>query len=764
MEEKPSITNSGKVRNYKVNGMNCSSCAQTVEKGVALLNGVESVQVSYATQQMRVTGKPDEEEIIARVKELGYEINREEKEKTATNPTPKPRFWNYIKSRDDFRFFLGGLVFILPGLVLQEFMGREHWLIDVCSILALLSAGFPVFRSAWKSVTLTRELNINVLMTIAGVGAVLIGAYTEAGMVMVLFMLGEMIEGYTGEKSRHAIRSLMELVPQEAAKLTRNGDQYQSALVPVNDLVPGDLILAKPGEKIPMDGIVKEGSSHVNQASITGESRPVDKMTGSQVFASSINGEGALVIEITRLVEDNTINRMIRMVEEAQEKRAPSQRFVDQFARVYTPIVVATAFLVAIIPPLLFNQPFFNPDANTHGWLYRGLALLVVGCPCSLVISTPVSIISAISNAARQGILIKGGIFLEELNKIKVFAFDKTGTLTEGKPVVVSFSSVNCVDPEDLAALKDQQTQVKMGHLKRCQSCSELLAVAGAVEEYSEHPLAKAIVSAANQTDLQGRYQAADVQALAGKGIQGKVNGQDILIGSHRYFDENGFTHDSFCEQASQDARRGLTPIMVGRDDDYIGTITVGDTLRPNSKNAMKRLKYSGLHSTIMLTGDEIEVAKAIAPAVGVDTYQAQLLPQEKVEAVRSLQAKYGKIAMVGDGINDAPALAAADVGIAMGSAQGGTDQAMETADITLMSDNLGRLAFLLRLSKSTMNTIYFNVAFSILVKLAFFVLVIIGYGTMWMAVFADMGVTLLVTANGLRLLKRPVPLDQEAA
>ncbi|MEM5774768.1 MAG: heavy metal translocating P-type ATPase, partial [Anaerolineaceae bacterium] len=615
-------------------------------------------------------------------------------------PASKPGFLRYLLSRDDAVYFLIGLTLILPGLLLEEFFGIQHPLIDIASVLALISAGVPVLQSAWKSVTVTRSLDINVLMIIAGVGAVLIGTYTEAGMVMVLFMLGEIIEGYTGEKSRHAIRSLMELVPQEATRLTRHNGRYESQMVPVADLNPGDLIMVKPGEKIPMDGLVKEGSSHINQASITGESRPVEKTPGARVYATSLNGEGALVVEVTHRVEDNTISRMIRLVEEAQEKRAPAQRFVDRFAQVYTPLVVVIAFLVAVIPPLFFQQPLLNPDPNTHGWLYRGLALLVVGCPCALVISTPVSIISAISNAAKQGILIKGGIFLEELDKIKVFAFDKTGTLTEGRPAVVSFSSVNCINPADLAARRGEHILVKLEHLKHCQSCSELFAVAGAVEQFSEHPLARAIVAAAQQSNLTERYQAADVKAVAGKGIFGRVNGQNVVIGSHTYFDEKGLDHQDYCQLVEQDASHGLTPVMVGRDDDYIGTITVGDLLRPNSKNAMKSLKGSGLQATVMLTGDHADVARVIAPAAGVDAYHAQLLPEDKVEAVRTLQAQYGKIAMVGDGVNDAPALAAADVGIAMGSAQGGSDQAMETGDITLMSDNLGRLSFLLRLSR----------------------------------------------------------------
>jgi len=750
-------------KTFRIGGMDCAACALTIEKGVGRLDGVESVEVLLATQKMKVAGKLDDAEIASRVRELGYELIEDEPAAQLPEPQGRLRFWKYVFTRADARWFTLGLIFILPGLILQELMGIEHLLVDISSIIALALAGMPVFRSAWQSFRHTRTLNINVLMSIASIGAMLIGAFTEAGMVMVLFALGEMIEGFTGERTRRAIRSLMELVPQEATKLFKDEMHYRSQRVAVSELEPGDRILVKPGEKIPMDGVIIEGTSSVNQSSITGESRLVEKETGSDVFASSINGEGALVIEITRRVDDNTISRLIRMVEEAQEKRAPAQRFVDRFARVYTPIVVAVAVLVAVIPPVFFNQPFLNPDENSFGWLYRGLALLVVGCPCALVISTPVSVISAISNAARHGVLVKGGAFLEELNNIRIFAFDKTGTLTEGKPVVVSLRSVNCVAPGEVNQLTDHHALARLGHTQRCPSCSDLLAVAGAVEEYSEHPLAKAIVSAARQNNLQRRYHAVEVQALTGRGVRGTVNGWQVLVGSHRYFDDNCFHHQDDCELAQQDARLGLIPLMVGRDDDYLGTITVGDRVRPNSRAALDALKKSGIASTVMLTGDDTEVAKGVSASVGTDDYLAQLLPAEKVDAVRALQSKYGKIAMVGDGINDAPALAAADVGIAMGGAQGGSAQAMETGDITLMSENLGKLAFLLRLSKNTMLTIYFNVAFSLLVKFAFFILVILGYGTMWMAVFADMGTTLLVTVNGLRLLRQPVPLDQEA-
>lgn len=747
-------------RTYLIKGMDCPTCALTIEKGVENLPGIHSAKVNFASQKLKVSGESTEAMILERVKELGYEVAVEEPFHDHSGTRQGIRFFAYVFQRSDAWLFLLGLVFILPGLILHEILGREYLLVDLSSIAALAAAGFPVFRSAYQSIRLSREININVLMSIAAVGAVLIGAYTEAGMVMVLFLLGEIIEGFTGERTRDAIRSLMNLVPQTARRILRENGKTHTLDVPVSELQPGDQILIRPGEKIPMDGLVQEGHSTLNQASITGESRPVEKQAGEQVFASSINGEGALVVEVTHLAEDNTISRLVQMVEEAQEKRSSAQRFVDRFARIYTPLVVAVAFLVAVIPPLFFGQPFLNPNASTHGWLYRGLALLVVGCPCALVISTPVSIISAISNAARNGILIKGGIHLETLSAIKVFVFDKTGTLTEGKPAVIRLRSAGCIAPREVSDLAGQSHETVRQHLSRCESCSKLIDIASAVETYSEHPLAGAIVSFAHHSRRHRNLQVEQVEAVVGRGVAGRVNGEAVMVGSHRHFDEH-FPHlQEVCEAARQDALQGLTPLMVQYGQDYLGTITIGDIPRASSQNALVDLRKSGIETLVMLTGDEHAVASVVAAELGIDEFHAGLLPGEKVQAVRQIQHRYGRTAMVGDGINDAPALAAADVGIAMSTALGGTAQAMETGAITLMSSNLGRLSFLTTLSKTAMKRIYFNVFFAILIKLLFFVLVIFGLGTMWMAVFADMGTTLFVTVNGMRLLRRPAPGD----
>jgi Cd2+/Zn2+-exporting ATPase len=453
----------------------------------------------------------------------------------------------------------------------------------------------------------------------------------------------------------------------------------------------------------------------------------VAKGVGDAVFASSINGEGALEIEVTHLAADNTISRLIQMVAEAQERRAPAQRFVDQFARYYTPAVVVLAILVAILPPLVWGASF-------REWLYRALALLVVACPCALVISTPVSIISAISNGARNGVLFKGGAYLETLSRVKVIAFDKTGTLTEGRPSVVRFQSINC-EGETL-----------------CEPCADFLALTSAVEQRSSHPLAEAVVNESNRQGVNGRYPAAEnVQTMTGRGVTGQVNGRTILIGSHSYFDQN-VPHAEHCPVVAAADAAGLTTMLVQDGNGYAGYIAVADTVRSSSKTAVAQLKAQGLAPLVMLTGDNQATADKIAAEVGVTEVRANCLPEDKVTAVTQLRRQYEHVAMIGDGINDAPALATASVGIAIGS----TAQAMETADIVLMGDDLRQLPFAIRLSRAAMRTIRTNVGLSIGIKLAFLALVLAGLGSMWLAVFADVGVSLLVTLNGMRLRKRP--------
>lgn len=749
-------------RRFRVTGMDCASCARQIESAVARVEGVEACTLNFTTETLQVQGPVAPGAVIDRVRELGYDATEtptnQPTNSLANQSTVKPtNLRRYLWQQADTRLALLGALLILPGLIFHELLpglGWHHPLFDVTSLAAMITAGYPIAVNAWRSLRFNREININVLMTLAAAGAVVIGVYTEAGLVMVLFAIGEALEGYTTSRARDSIRSLMTVAPQEAwvlrpclechEHLGQNGYSggpcpfctVEEQRLPVAELRLGDRIIVKPGERVAMDGRVLAGVSSVNQAPITGESRLVEKAAGDQVFASSINGEGSLEIEVTHLAADNTISRLIKMVEEAQERRAPAQRLVDRFAQIYTPAVVVLATLVALVPPLFFGAPFWNAAAPTQGWLYRALALLVVACPCALVISTPVSIVSAISNAAHNGVLIKGGAYLEILSRARAIAFDKTGTLTRGRPAVVAVRSVRCETPNGAV----------------CADCDDLLALAHAVEQRSEHPLARAIVEEAEQRGVQRQYPVASaVRALAGRGVTGLVNGRQVTVGSHAHFD-NEVPHPAHCQEVVAADRQGYTTMLVSADGDYVGYIAVADTVRQSSRPAVSALKRLGLQALVMLTGDNEATARSVGQQVGVEDVRANCLPEEKVAAVTALRRQYGDVAMVGDGINDAPALASASVGVAIGS----TAQAMETADVVLMGNDLRQLPFALELSRATMRTIRVNVALSLGIKFVFLLLVLLGLGTMWMAVLADVGTSLLVTLNGMRLLRQP--------
>lgn len=582
-------------------------------------------------------------------------------------------------------------------------------------LAAMLSGGFAVARKALFSLR-RLEFNMNVLMTVAVTGAALIGEWREGAVVAFLYSISEALESYIIDKARRSIRSLMEIAPK-IATVRRGGREME---LPVGEIRQGDVLIVKPGEKIAMDGKVISGYSAVNQAAITGESIPVEKAAGDEVFAGAFNQQGVLEVEVTKPASDNTIAKIINMVEEAQAQRAPSQAFIDKFAKYYTPVVIALAAGITILPPFFWGQPWYP-------WIYRGLALLIVACPCALVVSTPVAIVSAIGNAASNGVLIKGGVYLEDAGALSVVAFDKTGTITKGIPEVTDIIPV-------------------IGKI----SGQELLRVSASVEKMSEHPLAKAIVRKAKEEGLE-LETISDFEAVVGKGARAKLNGREVIIGSPKLFKKNRINISSLEETFLKLQSEGKTAVMVGINNELMGILAVADTVRENIKDAVRLLKAMGIERTVMLTGDNAYTAEAIAKQVEVDEYMAELLPQDKVAAVNEMLKRCGKVAMVGDGINDAPALAAATVGIAMGGA--GTDTALETADIVLMADDFSKLPYAVRMSRAALSVIKQNIAFSIIVKFAAVMLVFPGWLTLWLAILADMGASLLVTLNGIRLM-----------
>jgi Cd2+/Zn2+-exporting ATPase len=558
---------------------------------------------------------------------------------------------------------------------------------------------------------------MNTLMATAAVGALLIGEWAEAGSAMFLFSLAQLLEARSMDRARNAIRRLLDLSPKEATVL-RGGEEIR---LPVDRIVVGDTVLLRPGERVPVDGLVVEGASSVNQAPITGESIPVAKAPGSRVLAGSLNGRGVLDIRVERPASDSSLARIIHLVENAQAQRARSQTFIDGFARYYTPAMIAFALGLVLVPPLLFGQPFST-------WVYRGLVVLVIACPCALVISTPVSIVCGLTRAAREGILFKGGVYLEELGRIRTFFFDKTGTLTRGKPEVVHVRSF-CDLPED-----------------------QLLRLAAALESRSEHPLAAAILEAA------GRNGASDalpvptfVQAVPGMGIRGKVNGGIYLLGNPAFFGNGSGLSGPQRAAVEEWERKGATVVLIGIEKMPLGMIAARDTVREESKVALTELRRLGAGELTMLTGDNPETGQAIASQLPIDAVYAGLLPEDKVRLVREAVDKGNRVAMVGDGINDAPALASATVGVVMGVA--GTGVALEAGDVALMGDDLRKLPFAVSLGRRTLRIIRFNVAFSLASKAVFLVLAPLGLVTLWIGVAADMGVSLLVVGNSMRLL-----------
>jgi Cd2+/Zn2+-exporting ATPase len=658
---------------------------------------------------------------IAIVRSTGHDVERLGGAGAGTGESEAPASGWWSEHGHEAATVMAGVFIALGWLLGRAGSGWPETASIAAYMVAIFSGGWLVFRRAVASVR-SRSLDMNVLMTVAVLGAVGIGEWAEGAAVVFLFSVGGMLESRSLARTRRSIRDLMDLSPPLARVLREQAETE----VPVAEVVPGETMLVRPGERIALDGVVEAGSSAVDESPITGESVPVEKAEGDTVFAGSLNTSGPLEVVVTVVAEDSTLARIVFLVEEAQASRAPSQQLVDRFSRYYTPAVVALAVLLALVPPvagLLLGQVWGGFDV----WFYRALVVLVVSCPCALVISTPVSIVSAITRATRDGVLVKGGIHLETAARIRAVAFDKTGTLTCGTPEVTDVVSLEGGD------------------------AARMLGVAAMLESHSNHPLARAVVRAAGPGN--GRAEVTGYEDVPGGGVRGTVGGVRCAIGSPAFMASEGVAAGESGAVVRRLEEDGRTVLILAEDGRASGVIGVADQVRPEAPRAVAELLQGAVNHAVMLTGDNERTAAAVASHAGVPEHRARLLPHGKVEAVKELRRRYGPVAMIGDGINDAPALAASDLGIAMGAA--GSDTALETADVALMSDDLTQLPRFFRLGRRTVAIIRQNVAVSVLVKFAVLGLAMTGTATLWMAVFADTGVSLLVTLNGMRLLSR---------
>jgi len=695
-------------RTLTLTGLDCADCAIKLEKAVGRLPGIVWVGANFAGSKLSVEYEADKIEIkqvVRTINNLGYGVEE-------AGPSPAKEF-SWRRHTKAVTTGLAGLLLLL-GLIGGR-LGLNPIVVHGLFAGSIAAGGFYVARSGFYSVKML-SFDMNFLVTAAVIGAVLIGEWLDGAMVVFLFAVGTAMESYSMERTRRVIRGLVALSPREAR--IRHHDHEET--VGVDKIKIGDVMIVRPGEKIAMDGVVTTGGSSVDQASVTGESIPVDKIPGDHVFAGTINQYGALEVEVTHLAADNTIAKITHMVEEAQAHKAPTQVFTERFGRYYTPLVMSLAAAVAVGPPLALG-------ANLEEWLHRALVLLVVACPCSLIISTPVALVSAIGNAAKSGVLVKGGAYLEAAASLSVFAFDKTGTLTTGRPEVTDVISLNG------------------------QGEGDILALAAAVESRSEHPVAQAIVRAAKDQIVDPR-PVEEFQAVPGSGAYARLGESLYFVGSWKFFEERllplAVKPDILHLEES-----GKTVIFLGTEDQLIGAVALADKVRPQAAEAVLALRGLGLEHVVMLTGDNEPAAALVAKGVGVDAFHAELLPEDKVELVTSLKQRYGGVAMVGDGVNDAPALAAATVGIAMGAA--GSDVALETADIALMSDDIANLAYTVDLSRRTMRVIKQNIIFSLAVVAVLMFATLSGYLNLTLGIIGHEGSALAVIFNGMRLLKR---------
>ena len=698
---------------FRIDDMDCPTEENLIRAKLTGMIGVAALDFNLIQRRLTVTHSPEVlDNIVTALQAIGFEAKIESGNATAVTPQIEP-----VSKTNWWPLAFSGVAATLSEVV-GWIAGVQEWAIIALALLAILSGGLPTYKKGWVALK-NGNLNINALMSIAVTGAVAIGHWPEAAMVTFLFALAELIEAKSLDRARNAIRGLMELAPETATVRQQDGNWLDMA---AKEVPLGAVVRLRPGERIALDGIVTSGRSAVNQAPITGESMPVDKAEGDVVFAGTINETGSFEYRVTAEASHSTLSRIIHAVESAQGSRAPTQRFVDQFAKIYTPSIFAIALLVAILPPLLNGGSWLD-------WIYKALVLLVIACPCALVISTPVTIVSGLAAAARKGILIKGGVYLEEGHQLTTLALDKTGTITHGKPAQTDF----------IALTGDDVTQIH--------------TLAASLAGRSDHPVSLAIARAANESGIV-LLDVDDFAAILGRGVKGSIDGHTYQLGNHQLIEDLGLCSADIEAKLMPLERQGKTAVLLANQTGVLGIFAVADTVRDTSRQAIAELHSLGV-KTLMLTGDNAHTAEAIASEVGIDEARGNQLPENKLTTIEQLlkDGNGGKIGMVGDGINDAPALARADIGFAMGAA--GTDTAIETADVALMDDDLRKIPAFVRLSRDTAAILKQNIALALGIKLVFFMLTFIGMATMWMAVFADMGASLIVVANGLRLLRK---------
>ncbi len=706
----------GKRSVFIIDDMDCQAEEQLIRKRLGNMAGVCELSFDLIGRRLTVDHDlTDNGHILAALSEVGMNAKAEPEEKLSRGEVIAPT----ISSRAKALLALSGATALVAEIVVWTGSQETSKAVMALALVSIAAGGHGTLRKGWLALK-TFTLNINFLMSLAVIGAVSIGEWPEAAMVVFLFALAEMIETLSMDHARNAIHGLMAMTPETAVVRLESGEWSETAAEAVG---LGQTVRVKPGERIPLDGIVTAGSSSVDQAPITGESVPALKSAGDTVFAGTVNERGMLEFRVTANKGNTTLARIVKSVQEAQGQRAPTQRFIDGFAAYYTPAVVVLAALTAAVPPLFFGAPF-------EPWFYKALVMLVISCPCALVISTPVTVVSGLAAAAREGILVKGGLHLENGRLIKAVAFDKTGTLTHGKPVVT-----------DLVPLAGR-------------TADEVLRLAAAVDAHSEHPIAAAIVFAWQNPDgasLRVLPPVENFESLPGRGARAVVDGRLFYIGNHRLLEEIAACSPSVETELQRLEKEGKTAVALASGTETLGIIGVADTVRATSREAISQLNALGVAS-VLLTGDNQETAVAIAAQVGIDDARGNLLPEDKLAAMDGLLTRYGKVGMAGDGINDAPALAKATIGFAMGAA--GTDTAIETADVALMDDDLRKLPHFIKLSRDTSFVLRQNIVLAIGIKTVFFGLALAGKATLFMAVFADMGASLLVIFNGLRLLR----------